>query len=149
MKIKYNLVSVEKIGKNTIILIGRDEKGERKVFRIKDFFPYFFVPHGSEIPTKDTADEEGSIIRSERDHRIKSVEELVGFSLDSDVPLDKITLYDLRDTPDVRQLFEKTYEADVMFALRFKIDKGIKQGFMIDKKYINRQYISEKHVEGF
>jgi len=149
MKIKYDLVSVEKIGKNTIILIGRDSKKKRKVFRIKDFFPYFFVPHGSKVPTKDTIDETGKIVRSERDNRIKSIEEFVGFSLVGDVPLDKIILHDLRDTPDVRQLFEKTYEADVMFALRFKIDKNIKQGFMIDGKYINRQYISEKYVEGF
>lgn len=149
MKIKYELVSVEKVGKNTIILIGRDSKNNKKTFNIKDFFPYIYVKHGSKIPTIDTLDENRKVVKSVVDPRIKSVEEFEGFALANDTPLDKIFLNDLRDTRDVRALFDETFEADIMFALRFKIDHGIKRGFKIERQCVNQYYISEKDVEGF
>jgi len=126
---EFEFIALEKIGHTELGLVGRDRAtGEKVIFYILDFKPYFFVTADCTIP---------------HDDRIDSVEDLGnGYK--------KVYLKASEYTPDVRELFpkEKVFEADVPYVWRAKIDMGIKSGFRL-KRVQDGNIVSWKDVEGF
>ena len=104
-------------GKPEVHLYGRTEDGEADIIRVLDFDPHFYVPEheGDKIQPKDHRD----LSRVEENPEQPS---LNGESLT------KI----IADHPGgVRRLseqYDKTYEADVGFTNRLRIDEGIYTG---------------------
>lgn len=89
------------MGKPIVVLFARDvETKEVKRFGIKGFKPYFYV-----------ADETGDMVSCYGD-RIRKVE--VGLPT---------------DVKKQRMRYEKTFDADVLYDMRYVIDKGIYYGF--------------------
>ena len=90
-----------------VIYIFKYVDGKRIVEKVKDFEPYFYVPNDAKVPKMGQIKriEEGEFI-STKNEKLKKI--VVG--LPSDVVL-------------VRNEFEKTYEADVIFPIRYTIDE--------------------------
>ena len=105
-----------KENKPIIRLFGKGENGPVCVY-FDDFYPYFYAENLNEIDDK----------------RIKSIEEVekfipIGYQKNP-VKLKKVTVYNPKDIPILKEEFErrgcKTYEADVLFKYRFMVDHGI------------------------
>lgn len=120
-----------------IILVCRDERGNRHIIRVHDFEPYFYVPF-------DELDPE--IVRElQQKGLVKRVEPTTLKSLDGR-PVVKVVCYRARDVPEVRKYFKTTYEADVPFVVRFMIDKGIKNGILVP--YVKEE-LSHRLIRGY
>ena len=119
-------------------LYGRTEDGEADVIRVTGFEPYFYVD-------QDVADE-----IKPRDHTaLRRVEE------DADTPslgggeLAKIVATHPGGVPDLRDQYgkENTYEADVVFTNRLRIDKEIYTGVTAPRKRVNADQIEAVDIE--
>lgn len=86
---------------------------------IEGFRPYFCVP--TELVDGAAKQELAN------DHRVLGIADSHDSVTGDD--LTKVVLHTPYHTPDVRETFERTYEADVQFIERFQIDTGIKQAF--------------------
>lgn len=119
---RFDLISVDRCEESDIILIGRSEENqERYKFNITDFFPYFYVREEAEIPDSKY---------------IKEVIEDTGKKGLLGHDLKKIVLINSKKTPDVRDMFDISYEADILFNKRFRYDTGMRQGFRIDDEVL-------------
>ena len=88
-------------GAPVVVLFGRDvDTGEAKRFGIKGFKPYFYVP-----------DEDGDQLSCYGD-KIRKIE--VGLPT---------------DIKKLRGRYERTFDADILYDMRYVIDKGIYYGF--------------------
>jgi DNA polymerase elongation subunit (family B) len=96
-----------------IYLFKRLSKTKKVVETIKDFKPYFYVNASALIPN---------------DEAIEKVEPVDTKSLFGE-PLIKIITKLPEDVAKVREKFLKTYEADVLFPLRYLIDKTSDENF--------------------
>jgi DNA polymerase elongation subunit (family B) len=88
-----------------LVIFSRDKNGEKQIDRIKDFRPYFYVPSDCKIPG---------------DYRISSVEK--GYVSIFGEELSRIYVMKSSDVRDVRELFPKHYEADILIAQRYIVD---------------------------
>ncbi len=107
MGIKYclkNICYTVENKKPVIHIFARDKDLNFYHFEIKDFKPYFYIPAKSKTLKKS--------IYNEYVRRVTV-----------DLP---------ENVPEERKKYEKTYEADIPFVMRFLIDKGIKYGFLAD-----------------
>lgn len=94
-----------------------DDERQYKHVRVHGFEPYFFVPaKNSKYDLQDN-------------YRVQNVEG--GYKSLRDDPLKKITVQTPYQVTNMRDDFDKTYEADINFANRFIIDKEIKNGVTI------------------
>ena len=113
----YYLMNVDytvRKGRPVIFLMARDENGKRKTFTMSEFNPYFYVEKGEGLK-HGFAEQEGSYtgIKGEK--------------------LSKVEMNLPRDVGECRKQFEKTWEADIDFPLRFLIDRGIYSAFDQDE----------------
>ena len=100
-----------------IHVTGRTTEGEWEHVEIDGFRPYFLVPEtGVDAEMLDSLD---------KDDRVKTV--MGGEKGMNDEDLLKIVLYRPWDIRELRDVFDKTFEADVRFDDRFRIDKSITQ----------------------
>lgn len=103
-----NVVEYVTVQGNPIVKVFYRYKGDKRGCRtIRDFEPYFLVE--SDAKVKD-------------DDRIKRVEETDFVSLHGK-PLKKIVTKLPSDVSTLRKLFRESYEADIPFVDRFRIDK--------------------------
>lgn len=142
-KIKFELIQMEKnfktdksifIKDRTIFIIGRNKKLGKKIFFVNDFFPRFFVEK----------DENIDFIVEENKKHIKKVVSENYKKLGGDKELITIYTYRTQDVVDIRDLFAKTYEANIKFTEVFKRDNLIKGYFYIPEhifKMKNRRYV--------
>lgn len=113
-KNKYMLSSadyIEEAGKPVVLLRGVDEKGNSNIVKVRDFKPYFYVK---------TDEYEGRTIDKKVMNSIygtKVVKKEV-----------KLPRYVNKE----RKKYSKTWESDILFPIRYIIDKGIKSGFKIE-----------------
>lgn len=114
------------------------EGREYKHIRVHGFDPYFFVP------------ERNSKYELENNYRVKNVQG--GYKSLRDAPLKKVTVQTPYQVSNMRDEFKKTYEADINFANRFIIDKGIKNGVTVTTNEnihsTDRIDVHESDVEG-
>lgn len=134
---KFDFINISKMGKTDLCLIGRDvDEGERYRFKIRDFFPYFYVPEDTEIPDSKYIKE----VVEDIDKR-----GLFGTSLK------KIVVTDSAKVPEIRERIEEHhYEADVLYHKRARCDMNIFSEFEIeDEKVLSKECeVSWRDVEG-
>lgn len=129
-KVIANLVDIIAQG-HKLILVGRDiQTKERVVVKVKDFRPYFFVRAEERVP---------------RSKHILEVIEGAYFTLDGK-RLKKIVVDHPASVPVLRERFSESYESDIAYELRFRIDKNIKSGFVVPKDSLE---VSHLEVSGF
>lgn len=93
--------------KNTdIFVFGRNERGEKQVKKITNFFPYFYVSEDSTVPS---------------DYRITKIEK--GHKSILGEPLKKIYCRKQGDIGQLRERFTKHYEADIPVTQRYIVDE--------------------------
>lgn len=92
-------------GDEPIINFFRREGGIRKHYKIKGFRPYFYVDECMHVP---------------KDPRIMKVES--GYQNILKEPVKKVVCRFPQDVGMIRNLFSKTYEADIQFTKRWVID---------------------------
>ncbi|MBS3135942.1 DNA polymerase II [Candidatus Woesearchaeota archaeon] len=118
-----------KEGKAQVMLFGRLENGESFV-TINDFRPYFSIRESD----KEKAEQILNAMKA-KDIEISS-SSLTNFYSEK---LCKVTLTIPREVPELRKIFIDKgipcYEADIRFAVRFLIDKGIMIGLKISGEY--------------
>jgi len=91
-----------------IHIFGRDENRKLRRIDIYGFEPYFYVPEDEGI----------------EDERVKRIER--GFTGIDGSKLKRIVVKKPSDVRDLRGMFSKHYEADILFTQRFLIDMNIK-----------------------
>ncbi len=115
---KFDLVDYFNILKSprSVVFVGRSQDDNSKhFFMMSDMYPYFGVPHDE----KHIHDGHRSVIKMETTH---------------DITGKKITKIYVRRADDVTNLrddYTMTYESNVLFHDRVKIDLGIKSGFEV------------------
>ncbi|MBY6287379.1 hypothetical protein GLT90_02105 [Nanohaloarchaea archaeon H12] len=122
-------------------LFARDATGERRLIEVEGFYPYFYISE-SEFESRqddllDSTHVREIVARSEivsmsnkLDSIISTVENAPKETLQGE-PLVKIVMTEPKHVRDLREHCDTTWEADVFFTNRFKIDTGIKRGFTI------------------
>jgi len=123
------LTKIEVDGKD-LILIGRDNEMKRRIYKVVDFYPYFYT----KTPKKYYNNKD--IIKIE-DKGYKSI---------NGEKLWKIIVKHPGLVPKLRD--ENSYEADIPYDLRFLIDMNIKEYFFIKPEYVNNYEISKEYIKG-
>lgn len=95
-----------------IHIYGRTKEGKRSEVIVSDFEPYFYIHQDEHIPT---------------DPRIKRIETTDIRTWKGD-PLKKVIVRIPANVRDIRDFFNRYYEADIPFVMRFKYDIGLKSG---------------------
>jgi len=134
-KIKFELIQMEKnyqtnksifVKDRTIFIVGRSNKLGKKIFFVNDFYPRFYVEKGENI----------DFIIEEHKDKIKEIktkedgEEYNYKNLGGKEELITIYIYKTSDI-EIRDLFSKTYQANIKFTEVFKREKLIKDNFYV------------------
>lgn len=122
-----------------IHLCGRTERGERIHRVVTDYFPYFLVSHDEFVRKRDVIQTEmGSSSPDILDYEF----DYTGIDPDSGemVELVKLICETPYAVPRMRETFEQTWEADVLFTYRFLIDMGITDGVRVPSKETECSY---------
>jgi len=134
--VKLSLCSIEyKIAKDkpVIVLFTRDFNGKRHIIKDYSFLPYFYIWKGDKIFfLKD----ERSQIPIIHDLEVVKYEDIKIKSIDNK-PLEKVVVKKPSIVRDIRERYPKDrkgiYEADILFTLRYLIDKEIKSGIIYNE----------------
>lgn len=102
----FLIESIQKDNHTELVIFSRDKNDEKKVEVVRDFRPYFYIDEKEPVPD---------------DYRITSVE--TGHKTLLNEPVKKIFVKRSKDVVGVRSLFEKHYEADILFTQRYIIDE--------------------------
>lgn len=94
--------------KTTLYLLYRDEKNQRIRRKIDIFLPYFYVPKNEYVSMERYTD----ILKVDYGYKSILGEELK-----------KVTVKNPQNVKQLREKFNKTYEADILFPQRFLIDQ--------------------------
>ena len=105
-----------------ITLYCRDEDGRRREIIVEGFYPYFYV-------TDEEFEEKIDNIQNDR--KTRETKRRCTKSLKNEEVLSKIYTKKPEQVADMREDFDRTWEADVFFTNRFLIDSGIKTTFEI------------------
>jgi len=133
--LKLDLVAVEKglegDRDNIIYVYAREQNPPFRKFQIKvtDFYPWFGVDHDEPINLE---------------RELLNVE--TGFKNLAGDRLKKLYFKHVKAVPELRDNFHRHYEADVLFHLRFKVDKQIRNGVIINS--LKSEY-SHREIEGW
>lgn len=112
-----------------IHVCGRTWTGQRRHVIVDGFRPYFYI---SQSEYEDMEDKITKQV-NRRDSKIVDVvdDEFEGIETGGRVDIKKIVCQVPYDVADVREWFDTTWEADVLFGQRFLIDQGITGGCTI------------------
>lgn len=119
----FELVDHYKIEKSarSVIFVGRQRDGrEKHYFHVDNFYPYFGVPWDERYKVAD----EYSLVDIEESHDIYGNK------------IAKIIVKRADNVAYLRDRFLQTYEDNILFHDRVKIDLNIRSGFEIDDKHI-------------
>mgnify|MGYP006278710419 CR=1 FL=1 len=118
-------------------LYGRTPDGDADSVRVMGFEPYFYVP----------IDEADNLLP--RDHsglrRIEKETDIDG-SLFGD-ELAKVVAQGPGDVPDLREQYDTTFEADVVFTNRLRIDKDIFTGVRVPSQTVQADEVEPADVD--
>ncbi|ESP88389.1 DNA-directed DNA polymerase [Candidatus Halobonum tyrrellensis] len=115
-------------------VFGRTRDDEVEHVRVVGTEPYFYVP---------TADVEGRDLVEEYDvvldtrERPRGDEDAEPFGSIRGTPVTKVVARTPRDVGQIRDDFERTYEADILFPNRFLIDHGITAGVRVEERRLD------------
>lgn len=128
------------MGNPVIVLFARDtETGEAVQIGVKNFVPYFYAPADEVNRPDGDIDEDLDIsdIISMCDYDKEDIEQSSERCLSCYG--DEIVRVDVSSpdqVPYVRSLYSKTFDADILFDMRYLIDKGISYAFDKDLKSV-------------
>ncbi|WP_348612066.1 DNA-directed DNA polymerase [Halobaculum rarum] len=114
-----------------IHVFGRTADNEPEHVRLLGTEPYFYVP---------TADIEGRTLSEEYDVILDTREtgpDGQRFESIRGEPVSKIVARTPRDVGQIRDDFERTYEADILFPNRFLIDHGVTSGIRVEERRLD------------
>lgn len=123
---RFELVDHFKIERSarSVVFVGRQQDGKQKhYFHVSDFYPYF------------------GVLWDER-HRLADEYALVDILESHDIYGDKIAKVLVKradDVPILRDRFLRSFEDNILFHDRVKIDLNIRSGFEIDDEHITGQ----------
>lgn len=112
----FRLVNIERQGRK-ILLIARSEDKNRHIFTVINFFPFFYIREGINVPQEFRS----RVIKRERGN---------WKTLDG-IPVSKVTTKYPDDVREIRDSLplEATFEADVIYTTRFLIEAKIRSGY--------------------
>lgn len=134
--IEFELIQIEKnyqtakslfVKDRTLFIVGRSDKVGKKIFFISDFFPRFFVEEEENI----------DLVLEEHKDKIKEIKtnkdgnEFNYKNLGGKKNLVTIITHTTQNVVDIRDLFSKTYEANIKFTEVLKREKLIKGYFYV------------------
>jgi DNA polymerase II len=122
-------------GKAFVYLFGRLENGE-SFLTINAFKPYFFIKKSD----LEKALKIESFVHNPTEFKDFSEEEVVKVVLD--IPGDVAKLRDRLSAKGI-----KSYEADIRFAYRFMIDKGLQGGIIIEGEFTKGDFVNRIYRE--
>ncbi|QZY00088.1 DNA polymerase domain-containing protein [Halobaculum rubrum] len=112
-------------------VFGRTADNEPEHVRLLGTEPYFYVP---------TADIEGRTLSEEYDVILDTREtgpDGERFESIRGEPVSKVVARTPRDVGQIRDDFERTYEADILFPNRFLIDHGVTSGVRVEERRLD------------
>ncbi len=109
--------------KTVVYMHGRDEKGCHRTVKVDGTEPHFFVKAGQ--GSKLLKQEEERAEELESPCRIMRVEKQAGQCFITEKKLDKVVARFPFDVSKLRELVDKTWEADVVYENRVRYDLGI------------------------
>jgi len=122
-------------------LFCRDAEGNRRYVEVEGFHPYFYISEDEFRANQDDLLNEGAIRSIETREKLVKDEHSMNVTIEtSDEPpartlqgqrLVKIYTVNPKHVKDLRDFFDKTWEADVFFTNRFLITTGIKRGLEV------------------
>ncbi|MEF8892150.1 MAG: 3'-5' exonuclease, partial [Haloferacaceae archaeon] len=119
---------------------GRTPDGTREHVRVLEFEPYFYTP--TDELTEDPVEAYGSVLSArETGPDGEPFESIRGERLT------KIVARTPRDVGSIRDDFETTYEADILFPNRFLIDKGVGGGVEVPARRLDDGRLQVHHTE--
>jgi DNA polymerase elongation subunit (family B) len=114
----YGLTAIDykvERGKPVLYLFSRDEALTRKVFKVDSFIPYYYYQD-----------------KVRGNYPVKGIDGFPATKVETQLP---------RDVSHLREGHQITYESDVLFPIRFLVDRGIRYGFDIkDGKVVPADY---------
>lgn len=156
---EYTVESSGRKGTAPVVqLVCRDADRERKVIRVDGFRPYFYITASEFVDEMETVVTERRIIGVEvpTDGVSDDVADALAFAVDqhddvverhddpmtslSEEPLVRLYTMEPTHVGKLRDAFERTFEADIPFTERFKIDTGIALGASVPPDKTDVQY---------
>lgn len=158
-EVRFELIQIEQnyrsgisvfIPRRTLFIIGRNDKLEKKIFFVNDFFPRFQVEKGENM----------DLIVNEYKSKIKEIKDKNIRKLGGKIQLLSIYTYKTDDVVDIRDAFSITYDANITFTEVFKRKKLIRGYFYIPEyifdmksrdmkiRGINYIFIKSKEING-
>lgn len=132
---RFELVTAEPFGGDNIALFAREKSSRNRVrIDVTDFEPYFYI-HADNTEQARRMKREGFESRDE-----EAIRQVVEGDFESirGHPLTKVVLHKPGQTRDAREQFESpgtldvdTWESDVNYTMRLRVDAGIKCAFEI------------------
>jgi len=92
-------------GRAVIVVFSRDKNGTKKIKKIRNFMPYFYVDVNVNVPITN-----------------KIIKIISGYKNIFNNPVKKIIVKSPNDIKELRDKFEVTYESDVLYTHRYIID---------------------------
>ncbi len=142
MQVNY---TIENEGSNEypiIHIFGRTADSDTEHVKVLGVEPYFYVPT-TELANNPVEQYEAIIAARETDETGNKFEGIRGQKLT------KLIAQTPRDVGQVRNEFDTTYEADILFPNRFLIDKGIRNGIRVEERRLDSGIIqvTQSHIE--
>lgn len=113
-------------GRPVILVRYRDENNNAGTFKLTNFRPYFYAP------------------ANEVSHDKKSGEYLR--AIDGTI-VEKVYTKLPSDVPRERGMYTRSYEADVLFPVRFMIDRGLRSGFTLENNEMKPVDVSTDEIK--
>jgi|GEM_PF-4274839 len=110
-----------------VVLRGVDERGESNIVKVKGFEPYFYVR---------SKEYKGNDLRKKDRYETINGEEVV-----------KVKTNTPRDVSKQRDKYSKTWESDVLFPVRYLVDKEIRSGFKIENGEVKPSEVNINQVK--
>ncbi|UWG50118.1 DNA polymerase PolB3 [Halalkaliarchaeum sp. AArc-CO] len=137
--------TVERNGREeypVVHVFGRTEDNEAEHVRVLGIEPYFYVPT-ADLEEDLTESYDVVVTTRETDREGEPFESIRGEKLT------KVITRTPRDVGNIRDDFETTFEADILFPNRFLIDNGISGGIRVEERRLEdgRLQVHEGHLE--
>ncbi|WP_284011954.1 DNA-directed DNA polymerase [Halobaculum litoreum] len=112
-------------------VFGRTADNEPEHVRVLGIEPYFYVPT-ADVEERSLVDEYDVILDTREENpdgeRFESIR---------GTPVTKVVARTPRDVGQIRDDFERTYEADILFPNRFLIDYGVTAGIRVEERRLD------------
>ena len=137
--------TVERNGREeypVVHVFGRTEDNEAEHVRVLGVEPYFYVPTADLV--EDLTESYDVVVATrETDREGEPFESIRGEKLT------KVITRTPRDVGNIRDDFETTFEADILFPNRFLIDNGVSGGIRVEERRLEdgRLQVHEGHLE--